>query len=546
MLPVSRAIERLKGIGTAECEPWREKVLLRHAPIAKYLASEYIRLANEDSYQAANQWLLLTTKNLKLGHTGLSLAGTTEELTSYTKAKAQKTQRQIYETVHAVGKEAAPSIIKALVEHAGVGFPLGDDYTKDELLAAMARVCDERWWKNQLRPLQWRKTEDFIRGLGAVNRTQEIYISDFSLQRRLEQKQSNKKLLDILEAENQDGAVYTLSELAELSPSNPVIRRAELMVRLNGYESFANNSEEDFQGVCYTLTCPSKFHPTHSHGGRNKKYNGSTVSDAQKHLNTVWQRTRSAFNRADIEVFGMRVAEPQQDGTPHWHILLFIRSSEVKEATEIFKRYALEVDGDEPGAETHRLDTLLIDPKKGTATGYLAKYIAKNIDGYQVGMDSYGKDAITSAIRVEAWASIHGIRQFQQIGGASITVWRELRRLASSDIEKGLLQSLIKAADDSDWETYNQLMGGMNCPRKDRPVRPMMIEKTESNQYGEMVKIIKGIWFGPSAVLTRLHEWTVKLKREEEPTNASEDGIGYGAALSTAPPGACAPLEFCQ
>jgi len=546
MLPVEHAINSIKGIGTRECEPWREKILLRHPAIAVPLAKGYLRINNDKGYVTANQWLLNTSQNLKLGRTGLSLFGTSEELTNYAQAKARKTHRQIYEAFHALGKDAAPNNIRQIVERTGVQFPLGDEYNQEGLIAALARVSDDKWWKNQLRPKQWREAEDFIRSTGCVNKTKQIYISDFSLRRRLEQKRHNQSLLDKLEAENEEGKTYTLSELAELSPSNPVIRRAELMVRLSGCESFANNSDVSFQGICYTLTCPSKFHPVHRHGKPNTKYDGSTGQQAQDHLNTVWSRTRAAFARADIEVFGMRVAEPQHDGTPHWHILLFIRSDQVKQTTELFRHYALEVDGDEPGAKEHRLDTLLIDPKKGTATGYLAKYIAKNIDGHQVGMDNYGKDAITSAIRVEAWASIHSIRQFQQIGGASITVWRELRRLESEGIEKGLLKALIKAADESDWETYNSLMGGMTCPRKERPVRPMMIQRAESNQYGEMVRVIKGIWHGIKAVITRQHEWTVRLVQNSEAKNQSEDGTGDGVALSTAPPGACVTLEFCQ
>ena len=543
---IDKAIASLKGVGTLQCESWRERILLRHARIAHHLTKEYLRINAVDGYAAANQWLLITTKNLKLGRTGLSLEGSIEELQQYCKVKAQKTHLQIMETFQSVGKEAAPEIIRKLVEHTGVTFPVGDEYTQDEMIAALARVVDPRWWKSQLRSKQWRELEDFIRSLGGVTKHKEIYVSDFSLQRRLSQKRKNKLLLDRLEAENQEGKVYTLSELAELSPSNPVIRRAELMTRLSGFEGLADNSIDDFKGVCYTLTCPSKFHATHSHGGPNKNYDGSTVREAQDHLNTVWKRTRSAFDRHEINPFGFRVVEPHQDGTPHWHILLFIPSHQIEQATAIFKEYAFEVDGDEPGAAEHRFDVLHIDPEKGTATGYLAKYIAKNIDGHQVGMDSYGKDAITSAHRVEAWASIHGIRQFQQIGGASVTVWRELRRLGHSDIDKGLLKDLIKSADDGNWEAYNELMGGVNCALKERPVRPMMIEKEESNQYGETVKVIKGIWFGPSAVITRIYDWTVSLRKEEESANDSEDGVGFGVALSNAPPGACAPLEFCQ
>jgi hypothetical protein len=83
--------------------------------------------------------------------------------------------------------------------------------------------------------------------------------------------------------------------------------------------------------------------------------------------------------------FGFRVAEPHHDGTPHWHLLLFLRPEEVEYATAIFRKHALKEDGYEPGAQEHRFTVTPIDEKFGSATGYIAKYISKNIDGY--GMD---------------------------------------------------------------------------------------------------------------------------------------------------------------
>ena len=66
-----------------------------------------------------------------------------------------------------------------------------------------------------------------------------------------------------------------------------------------------------------------------------------------------------------------------------------------------------------------------MDPAKGGAVGYIVKYIAKNIDGHQIG-DEGDLEAETAASegarRVRAWASLWGLRQFQQLGGPSVSV----------------------------------------------------------------------------------------------------------------------------
>lgn len=361
------------------------------------------------------------------------------------------------------------------------------------------------WWRRQLRKVHARAVESAAISIGYVNRSRDIYVSNESVKRRFQQNRRNAAMLEATKARNENGDEYTLAELAAKGTANKAIRRGELMTRIAGFERIAVDCGH--VGLFFTMTCPSRMHKWRSvEGGKvveNPKYDGTTPKDAQKHLSKTWAQVRAAMDRAGVRWYGFRIAEPNHDGTPHWHLLVFFdgkwRGSELRSALPricaIVRRYALKDSGNESGAKKHRVDFKPIDADKGTASGYIAKYVSKNIDGYRVEKDLFGNDALTTARRVEAWAATHGIRQFQQVGGPPVTVWRELRRVKvlPDDAPEHLKQAHIacnKHEADSDfpakaaWDAYCKAQGGVFVGR-DYRIKIETETDGGSGRYGE-------------------------------------------------------------
>ena len=379
---------------------------------------------------------------------------------------------------------------------------------------AIKRMQDKYWWLRKLRKVLRRTEEKVQIHLGQVNSRKGKYCSDNTVKHRLIQKELQRQMLENLVIVNENNESFSLAELSDKNVSNPVNRKNELMTRMAGYEDIAK--ELNHKALFVTITCPSRFHNTYAKSGdRNPKWDGSTPYEAQQYLNDMWALVRADLNRKDIKLYGFRIAEPQHDGTPHWHMLVFLEQHQANEFKNIIEHYALRENGDEAGAIENRCDFKDIDYSRGSATGYIAKYVSKNVNGANLDSDIDGGNAIEAAQRVEAWASCWGIRQFQQLGAGAVTVWRELRRLKALCNETELFSDIFEAADKGKWADFVKLMGGVFCKRNEQAIRPLYKEKLDTetgelkqSSFDEVVSIsLRGIKLGEKEVITRVHEW---------------------------------------
>lgn len=370
-----------------------------------------------------------------------------------------------------------PKLSETIINH--LKLDILDDIELAQVYGALARAGDEIWWKRKLRKQRNLQIETISRELNLVSKQKGIYASNITVSNFQTQWQNNQQLLENTIATNEHGYSASLAELSKLNVSNPAIRKAELMVRIRGFEDYAK--EMGYSALFLTMTTPSKYHRCFARtGDENPNWNGATPLVAQEYLNRTFARIRATLAREQVTPFGFRVAEPHHDGTPHWHLLLFIPTEQQQTLVDTFTHYCLEEDGDERGAKERRFKVEYINPAKGSATGYIMKYIYKNIDGEGIEYDSYGKDASSSAIRIKVWASCWGIRQFQQIGGVGVTPWRELRRLdAIKDPSLDWIEAIRQAADSSNWALYTQLMGGVFCKRTQQTIRPLYKHKSQ-------------------------------------------------------------------
>ena len=503
---------------------WRHRIFARFSneEFGARFAELYAARYRSEGRRAANAWLSERHEAFARFRFDLALDETRIKRTA---EEAARTARVMLAPPHAAVERVAVALGKRYQVTPPTCQPEG----------SRARLMCAQWWRRNLRRTHAMLFEGEARACGLVSSSRGRYASDPTVARRAEQRANTHRLLQLLLATNEIGDELPLDEIFRRSESNPPIRRAALNARLAGFEQIAVKA--GYTAVFYTITCPSRMHARLDRGGvANARFDGTTPRKAQQYLCHQWQEARAKLFRLGIRPFGFRICEPHRDGTPHWHLLLFVRPDHREWLTEVLRHYALQDSPDEPGAARHRFRVEVIDPAKGSATGYAVKYISKHLDGRGLAVDEHGM-AIAEAIRrVDAWASTWRIRQFQQIGGPPVGPWRELRRRPCA-VDDEVVERCRAAADTGDWSAYFAAQGGPATRSRDVPVRVLRVWSDMPGRYGEPKGYVtRGVIAGNVAVLTRLHMWTISV-REESVTarRALITGEPAGVRQSAAP-----------
>ncbi|MGR5411619.1 replication endonuclease [Vibrio astriarenae] len=475
---------------------FRDEQRAKLASIQSHIKNQYPDLFGESALLTHDK--LISQSRLKslsnaAAESGLKLM---QEITTH----HQNEFADFYETIrYVVGEQNKRA--RALLIEPPIDLGAKQPPTEGELESAALKLVDPSWYMRRLMKLRGQYKEYCQIALGYVGeqKHQHKYVSRGAFnawkenQRQMQEYIKNMALLD-----EENGESISLEDAINSSTANPENRRVEMMVRARGFEELAE--EKGYTALFITWTLPSRFH-------RNSyKWDGSSPLDGQAELMKTWARGRARLAKRDIDYFGFRVAEPHKDATPHAHYFLFCAPRDVETIKAQLQDAACKTDREELGDNTEaRFKAVECDPSKGGATAYIAKYVSKNINGAYLAEDENGQplelaEAEKSAFSVRAWASLFNIRQFQQFGGASVSLWRVMRKAKPSQTQfNEQLEAIRQAADSSKWSVFCELAQGVK----------LAYEKKD-NQYKETIKRVIGFeWV--SGVIQTARECGLKL-----------------------------------
>jgi hypothetical protein len=372
------------------------------------------------------------------------------------------------------------------------------------------RAIDDAFWLRVINKAVIIAFESARRAAGMVSPHTSPYASFNNCQWFKERQKRQAEWIELMALESSEGETLDLKDVRNASVANPANRRNELMARIRGCQEYADSIE--FVALFVTLTAPGKYHRLKKRGKyfiENQNWNGEPPIAAHHWISAAWDKFRSAVGRETktrpaLDYFGMRVVEPHVDGTPHWHGVFFVAPAHVAIFTKLLVEYQTACDKDELFTDDNRrkeraikarVDVKKIDRSKGDAVAYIAKYISKNIDGFELegltDLDAKKVNLVNAIVNVTSWSRAFSFRQFQFQKTPSVTVWRELRSIKQAH-KAVWFEKIRVSADCGCFASFFDFMGGYQTKSYARPVKTSYADA--ENKYQEVIKKVDGLY----------------------------------------------------
>lgn len=241
-------------------------------------------------------------------------------------------------------------------------------------------------------------------------------------------------------------------------------RLYELFCVNKGLESKAK--EEDKTFLFITLTLPACFKPS----PKNNKvsYDNHTVKEGIKLLNKVFENFRKrkndllnndnkrilkAFRKKELtsDVFGFWTKEPQQDGTPHTHFLMYVDKNDIHIIKRLFQYVVAQTFKKSGFKRSNATLDIKEDNGKASPSTYIFKYIMKTLSMDKAKIkDKNGQEKTIDIEEQETKSTeknykLHSYRRYGTFGIQNgLGIWRELKKLT---LQKELLKEILNDLD---------------------------------------------------------------------------------------------------
>lgn len=212
--------------------------------------------------------------------------------------------------------------------------------TDEEKECAILRMRCEKWWDRKLQKIR-RRSREYMAITKMEVGAKSAYASRESVAEWVRDQMAITLWAGSNEMVNSRGECIEMQKAIASGMANPENMRVELMKRIAGLEDYAE--EIGSAGAFVTLTAPSAYHRCKG-STVNPKWNGSTPKETQAYMVATWAKVRAKLDRLELSYFGVRVAEPHRDGTPHWHMLLWAEPKQLRVIKKVIFQYFCEAD----------------------------------------------------------------------------------------------------------------------------------------------------------------------------------------------------------